>query len=55
VCGAGNVFRGAFCYADFEQMTIAEALAFSNAMAAPNRTAFAARIAARTDRKPGAR
>ncbi len=76
--GAGDIFHGAFCYAVLQQMTIADALDFSNAMAALNCTAFGARggiatlaearaflqsgsrrenpdIAARTDRKPGAR
>jgi len=41
--GAGDVFHGAFCYAVLQQMTIADALAFSNAMAALNCTAFGAR------------
>lgn len=41
--GAGDVFHGAFCYAVIEQMTIADALEFSNAMAALNCTAFGAR------------
>lgn len=41
--GAGDVFHGAFCYAVLQQMTIANALEFSNAMAALNCTAFGAR------------
>ena len=41
--GAGDVFHGAFCYAVLQQMTIADALEFSNAMAALNCTAFGAR------------
>jgi sulfofructose kinase len=40
--GAGDVFHGAFCYAVLQQMTIADALEFSNAMAALNCTAFGA-------------
>ena len=32
--GAGDVFHGAFCYAVLQQMPLAEALDFSNAMAA---------------------
>ena len=38
--GAGDVFHGAFCYAVLQQMPIAEALEFSNAMAALNCTAI---------------
>ena len=41
--GAGDVFHGAFCYAVLQQMPIAEALGFSNAMAALNCTAMGAR------------
>jgi sugar/nucleoside kinase (ribokinase family) len=41
--GAGDVFHGAFCYAVLQQMAIADALEFSNAMAALNCTAFGAR------------
>ncbi|MDP9169209.1 MAG: PfkB family carbohydrate kinase [Acidobacteriota bacterium] len=41
--GAGDVFHGAFCYSVLQQMPIAEALAFSNAMAALNCTAHGAR------------
>jgi sulfofructose kinase len=41
--GAGDVFHGAFCYAVLQQMSIAEALEFSNAMAALNCTSFGAR------------
>ena len=41
--GAGDVFHGAFCYAVLEGMPIAEALEFSNAMAALNCTAVGAR------------
>jgi|SRR5579862_3368560 len=41
--GAGDVFHGAFCYAVLQQMTIADALEFSNAMAALNSTAYGAR------------
>ena len=41
--GAGDVFHGAFCYAVLQQMPIAEALDFSNAMAALNCTALGAR------------
>jgi sulfofructose kinase len=41
--GAGDVFHGAFCYAVLQQMPIAEALEFSNAMAALNCTAPGAR------------
>lgn len=41
--GAGDVFHGAFCYAVLQQMPVADALEFSNAMAALNCTAFGAR------------
>ena len=41
--GAGDVFHGAFCYAVLQQMPIAEALGFANAMAALNCTAMGAR------------
>jgi sugar/nucleoside kinase (ribokinase family) len=41
--GAGDVFHGAFCYAVLQQMSSAEALEFSNAMAALNCTSFGAR------------
>ena len=41
--GAGDVFHGAFCYAALKEMPVAEALEFSNAMAALNCTAFGAR------------
>jgi sugar/nucleoside kinase (ribokinase family) len=41
--GAGDVFHGAFCYAVLEGMAMAEALEFSNAMAALNCTAVGAR------------
>ena len=41
--GAGDVFHGAFCYAVLQQMPIAEALDFANAMAALNCTAVGAR------------
>jgi sulfofructose kinase len=41
--GAGDVFHGAFCYAVLQQMPLAAALEFSNAMAALNCTAFGAR------------
>jgi sugar/nucleoside kinase (ribokinase family) len=41
--GAGDVFHGAFCYAVLQQMPIAAALEFSNAMAALNCAAFGAR------------
>ncbi len=46
--GAGDVFHGAFCYAVLQQMTIADALEFSNAMAALNCMAFGARGGIRT-------
>lgn len=41
--GAGDVFHGAFCYSVLQQMPIAGALEFSNAMAALNCTAQGAR------------
>jgi sulfofructose kinase len=41
--GAGDVFHGAFCYSVLQRMPIAEALDFSNAMAALNCTAAGAR------------
>jgi sulfofructose kinase len=41
--GAGDVFHGAFCYTVLHGMPIAEALEFSNAMAALNCTAYGAR------------
>ncbi len=41
--GAGDVFHGAFCYAVLQRMPIADALEFSNAMAALNCTAPGAR------------
>jgi sugar/nucleoside kinase (ribokinase family) len=41
--GAGDVFHGAFCYSVLQQMPIADALEFSNAMAALNCTAHGAR------------
>jgi sulfofructose kinase len=41
--GAGDVFHGAFCYSVLQQMPIAAALDFSNAMAALNCTAVGAR------------
>jgi len=41
--GAGDVFHGAFCYAVLQQMPLAEALGFANAMAALNCTAMGAR------------
>jgi sulfofructose kinase len=41
--GAGDVFHGAFCYAVIERYSIAEALDFSNVMAALNCTALGAR------------
>jgi len=41
--GAGDVFHGAFCYAVLEDMSLHEALDFSNAMAALNCTALGAR------------
>jgi sulfofructose kinase len=46
--GAGDVFHGAFCYAVLQRMTIANALEFSNAMAALNCKAFGARGGIRT-------
>lgn len=41
--GAGDVFHGAFCYSVLQRMPIADALDFSNAMAALNCTAAGAR------------
>jgi len=41
--GAGDVFHGAFCYSVLQRMPIADALEFSNAMAALNCTAVGAR------------
>lgn len=41
--GAGDVFHGAFCYSVLQQMPVAEALDFANAMAALNCTAAGAR------------
>lgn len=41
--GAGDVFHGAFCYALLQRMSLADALDFSNAMAALNCTAIGAR------------
>jgi sulfofructose kinase len=41
--GAGDVFHGAFCYSVLQQMPLAKALEFSNAMAALNCTAEGAR------------
>jgi sulfofructose kinase len=41
--GAGDVFHGAFCYSVLQKMPVAEALEFSNAMAALNCTALGAR------------
>jgi len=41
--GAGDVFHGAFCYSVLEGMPLADALDFSNAMAALNCTAMGAR------------
>lgn len=41
--GAGDVFHGAFCYSVIENMSIGDALEFSNAMAALNCTALGAR------------
>jgi sulfofructose kinase len=41
--GAGDVFHGAFCYAVLQDMPLAEALDFSNAMAALNCTSLGAR------------
>ncbi len=41
--GAGDVFHGAFCYAVLQDMTMRQALDFSNAMAALNCTALGAR------------
>jgi len=49
--GAGDIFHGAFCYAVLEGFPLAEALEFSNAMAALNCTVLGARggIAAAVD------
>jgi sulfofructose kinase len=41
--GAGDVFHGAFCYAVLQEMSLPDALEFSNAMAALNCTALGAR------------
>jgi sugar/nucleoside kinase (ribokinase family) len=41
--GAGDVFHGAFCYSVLQKMPLADALAFSNAMAALNCTGTGAR------------
>jgi sulfofructose kinase len=41
--GAGDVFHGGFCYAVLQGMSMAEALDFSNALAALNCTAVGAR------------
>jgi sulfofructose kinase len=41
--GAGDVFHGAFCYSVLQKMPLAEALEFSNAMAALNCTRTGAR------------
>jgi sulfofructose kinase len=41
--GAGDVFHGAFCYSVIENMALADALEFSNAMAALNCMALGAR------------
>lgn len=41
--GAGDVFHGAFCYSVLQKMPLAEALEFSNAMAALNCTGKGAR------------
>jgi sulfofructose kinase len=46
--GAGDVFHGAFCYAVLQSMPMADALDFSNAMAALNCTALGARGGIRT-------
>ncbi|HWR52220.1 MAG TPA: PfkB family carbohydrate kinase [Bryobacteraceae bacterium] len=61
--GAGDVFHGAFCYAVLKEMSIPDALEFSNAMAALNCTALGARggicgaedafaLLARAERRP---
>ena len=47
--GAGDVFHGAFCYAVLQDMPMAEALDFSNAMAALNCTAIGARGGIKTE------
>jgi sulfofructose kinase len=49
--GAGDVFHGAFCYAVLQDMPTAEALDFSNAMAALNCTAIGARGGIKTERE----
>jgi sulfofructose kinase len=41
--GAGDVFHGAFCYSVLQKVSLAEALEFSNAMAALNCTGTGAR------------
>jgi len=41
--GAGDIFHGAFCYAVLQQMSLADTLDFSNALAALNCTALGAR------------
>ncbi len=41
--GAGDVFHGAFCYSVLQKMPLAQALEFSNAMAALNCTGTGAR------------
>jgi sulfofructose kinase len=41
--GAGDVFHGAFCYSVLQNMSLRDALAFSNAMAALNCTRIGAR------------
>jgi sulfofructose kinase len=41
--GAGDVFHGAFCYSVLQGMSLADALDFSNAMAALNCTCMGAR------------
>jgi len=41
--GAGDVFHGAFCYSVLQNMSLRDALEFSNAMAALNCTRFGAR------------
>ncbi len=49
--GAGDVFHGAFCYAVLQDMPTAEALDFSNAMAALNCTAIGARGGIKSERE----
>ncbi|MCP5114735.1 MAG: ribokinase [bacterium] len=46
--GAGDVFHGGFCYSVLEEMPLAEALDFSNALAALNCKAIGARGGATT-------